>query len=193
MAEGALRGHPVTGPALERRPRLRGRLRAFRRDQRGTALVEFALIAPLLFLLLFGIIDFGRALDYYNQVTQLAGQGARAAVVNRNPDGTAITSGFSLQNQLATQYTAQPELKNGIVVCILGPLPTKVGDPVTVRVKFHFKFLPLIGLAGSALGGLNLSSTQTERAEVVPAGGVNYAVGNQNGQNPPPGAPGSCS
>ena len=83
MAEGALTGRPVTGPALERHPRPRGRLRAFRRDERGTALVEFALIAPLLFLLLFGIIDFGRALDYYNQVTQLAGQGARAAAVNR--------------------------------------------------------------------------------------------------------------
>ena len=54
--------------------------------------MEFALIAPLLFLLLFGIIDFGRALDYYNQVTQLAGQGARAAAVNRNPDGSPITS-----------------------------------------------------------------------------------------------------
>ena len=88
MVEGALRGHPVTGQAPAERPRPRGRFRALRRDQRGTALVEFALIAPLLFLLLFGIIDFGRALDYYNQVTQLAGQGARAAAVNRNPDGT---------------------------------------------------------------------------------------------------------
>jgi Flp pilus assembly protein TadG len=169
----------VTGRP-ERRPRPHGRLRAFRRDQRGTALVEFALIAPLLFLLLFGIIDFGRALDYYNQVTQLAGQGARAAVVNRNPDGTAITSGSSLQNQLVTQYTAQPELKNGEVVCIVGPLPQKVGDPVTVKVSYQFKFLPLVGLAGGALGGLNLTSTQTERAEVIPPSGVNYAAVNQN-------------
>jgi len=179
MVEGALRGHPVTEPVLEQHPRPRGRFRAFRRDQRGTALVEFALIAPLLFLLLFGIIDFGRALNYYNQVTQLAGQGARAAVVNRNPDGTAITSGSSLQNQLVTQFTAQPELKNGEVVCIVGPVPTNVGDPVTVKVSYQFHFLPLIGLAGSALGGLNLSATETQRAEVVPPG---YAAVNQNGQ-----------
>jgi Flp pilus assembly pilin Flp len=179
MVEGALRGRPVTEPAPEQHPRPRARLRAFRRDERGTALVEFALIAPLLFLLLFGIIDFGRALNYYNQVTQLAGQGARAAVVNRNPDGTAITSGSSLQQQLATQYTAQPELKNGIVVCIVGPLPTKVGDPVTVKVSYQFHFLPLVGLAGQALGGLNLSATETQRAEVVPPA---YATGNQNGQ-----------
>ena len=64
MVEGALRGRPVTEPALEQHPRPRGRFRGFRRDERGTALVEFALIAPLLFLLLFGIIDFGRALNY---------------------------------------------------------------------------------------------------------------------------------
>ena len=179
MVEGALRGHPVTEPALEWHPRPRGLFRALRRNERGTALVEFALIAPLLFLLLFGIIDFGRALNYYNQVTQLAGQGARAAVVNRNPDGTAITSGSSLQNQLVTQFTAQPELKNGEVVCIVGPLPTNVGDPVTVKVSYQFHFLPLIGLAGSALGGLNLSATETQRAEVVPPG---YAAVNQNGQ-----------
>jgi Flp pilus assembly protein TadG len=178
MVEGALRGHPVTGPASDRHPRPRGRLHAFRRDERGTALVEFALIAPFLFLILFGIIDFGRALNYYNQVTQLAGQGARAAAVNRNPDGTAITSGSSLQNQLVTTYTAQPELKNGEVVCIT-QVPTNVGDPVTVKVSYRFHFLPLVGAAAGALGGLTLSSTETERAEVVPR---TYATGDQTGQ-----------
>jgi hypothetical protein len=178
VAEEAPRGRPVTGPAYEGRPRPRGRLRLFRRDERGTALVEFALIAPFLFLLLFGIIDFGRALDYYNQVTQLAGQGARAAAVNRNPDGTGITSGSSLQNQLVQKYTAQPELKNGVVVCIVPPLPTKAGDPVTVRVSYQFHFLPLIGAAAHALGGLTLSSTETQRAEIVPP---SYAAVDQNG------------
>jgi hypothetical protein len=133
-------------------------------------------------------------------VTQLAGQGARAAVVNRNPDGSAVGTAtlscpanqWTIQCQLATQYTAQPELKRGIVVCIT-QVPAQVGDPVTVKVKYHFTFLPLVGLAASALGGLDLTSTQTERAEVVPAGGVSYAIGNQNGQNPPAGQPGSCS
>jgi Flp pilus assembly protein TadG len=130
-------------------------------------------------LILFGIIDFGRALNYYNQVTQLAGQGARAAAVNTMPDGTNITSGTALQTALVNA-TGQPELKNGEIVCVVGPLPTAVGQPVTVKVSYQFHFLPLVGLAGAALGGLNLSSTQTERAEVVPASGVSYAAVNQN-------------
>jgi Flp pilus assembly protein TadG len=180
MAEGAPRGRPVKAPASDGNPRPRGRLRALRREEGGTALVEFALIAPFLFLLLFGIIDFGRALNYYNQVTQLAGQGARAAAVNTMPDGTTITSGTALQTALVNA-TGQPELKNGEIVCIKSPLPTAVGQPVTVKVSYQFHFLPLVGAAAGALGGLNLSATETERAEVVPAGGVSYAAGNQNG------------
>jgi Flp pilus assembly protein TadG len=178
----------VTTPAPKRPPRPRGRrLRALRRDQRGTALVEFALIAPLLFLLLFGIVDFGRALDYYNQLTQLAGQGARTAAVNRNPDGTALSNAnlYSIQHQLATTYTAQPELRNSsnYFVCITH-VPSGPGDYVTVRTSFKFNFIPLVGVAAGALGGLTLSSTQTERAEIAPVdtnGSPTYAAGNQNG------------
>jgi TadE-like protein len=182
MVEGALRGRPVTGQDPEEHPRPRGQIRALRRNERGTALVEFALIAPLLFLLLFGIIDFGRALNYYNQVAQLAGQGARAAAVNRMPNGASIPASptTAFQSQLATD-AAQPELRAGVVVCIVGPLPTNVGDPVTVKVSYQFHFLPLISAAAKALGGsVTLSDTQTERAEVVPP---SYSTGDQTGSN----------
>ena len=81
-----------------------------------------------------------------------------------------------------TQYTAQPELKNGEIVCIT-QVPAHVGDPVTVKVSYHFKFLPLVGLAGGALGGLDLTSTQTVRAEVVPPGGVSYAANKDQNNN----------
>ena len=184
MVEGVLRGRPVTEPASRRLPRPRGLVSALRRSERGTALVEFALIAPLLFLLIFGIVDFGRALDYYNQVTQLAGQGARAAAVNRNPDGTPVNGNFSIQQQLAGQYTTQPELKNGVVACITH-VPSGAGDYVTVRVSYKFHFLPLISAAAHALGGtLDLVATETQRAEtaaVDTSGTPTYALGNQKG------------
>jgi Flp pilus assembly protein TadG len=155
-------------------------------SERGTALVEFALIAPLLFLLLFGIVDLSRALDYYNQLTQLAGQGARAAAVNRNPDGTALSSSnkFSIQQQLVNNYTKQPELKNGEVICIMSPVPTNPGDPVTVKASYHFNFIPLVGAAAHAFGGITLSATETQRAAAAPvdtSGNATYAAGNQNG------------
>jgi Flp pilus assembly protein TadG len=49
--------------------------------QRGAAAVEFALIASLLFILLFGIIEMGRVLFYWNTATEATRLGARLAVV----------------------------------------------------------------------------------------------------------------
>lgn len=177
MAEEALRGGSMKVPTQRRSPRPRAHLRAFRRDERGQALVEFALVLPILLALIIGILDFGRALDYYNQVTQLAGQGARAAAVNRMPDGTAITSGSALQAQLVNTYTAQPELKKGVTVCIT-QLPAQVGDPVTVKVSYNFNFIPFLGTR-LGFSNIDLTSTQTERAEAVPP---SYTKTNQSGQ-----------
>jgi len=147
------------------------------RSERGTAVVEFALVAPILFLLVFGILDFGRALNYYNDLTQLAGQGARAAAVNRNPDGTAIGQATgtvddadcgnelnSIQCQLANFYPTTNELKSGIHVCIPSA-PAAIGDPVTVHATYRFNFTD--GLFGFT--SINLSATQTERAEATPS------------------------
>jgi hypothetical protein len=54
-----------------------------RGDRRGQALVEFALILPILVLLLVGIFDFGRAIYAYSTVNNAARQGARLAIVDQ--------------------------------------------------------------------------------------------------------------
>lgn len=51
------------------------------RAQRGVAAVEFGLISVVLFSLLFGAIEFGRLLFYWNATTEAARLGARVAVV----------------------------------------------------------------------------------------------------------------
>jgi Flp pilus assembly protein TadG len=136
-------------------------LSALRREQRGTAVVEFALIAIPLFLIVFGILDFGRALNYYNDVTQLAGQGARAAAVNTNIDGTTADGNFQAILGAAND---SPELKNKVQVCI-SSVPTQVGQPVTVSVKYRFHFTALI-----ASIPITLRATQSERSEVANPG-----------------------
>ena len=139
------------------------------RNERGTAVVEFALVSIPLFLLVLGIVDFGRALNYYNNLTQLAAQGARSAAVDRNPDGTGPPTATSIQSTLVTKYTSSPELKkasNHVIVCITD-VPAKVGDPVTVKTTYAFHFIPFIGHASGALT-LGLKASSTQRAEVVP-------------------------
>ena len=51
-----------------------------RRGQESQALIEFALISPLLLLLIFGVIDIGRAVFYYDTLNHAAREGARAAI-----------------------------------------------------------------------------------------------------------------
>lgn len=50
------------------------------RGQSSQALIEFALVSPVLLLLLFGIIDIGRAVFYYDTVNHAAREGARIIV-----------------------------------------------------------------------------------------------------------------
>ena len=59
---------------------MRNRIVSLRRED-GQALVELALVIPLLLILLFGIVDFGMALNQYNNTTNLANIGARYAMV----------------------------------------------------------------------------------------------------------------
>ena len=56
------------------------RSRSRRAGQSSQALIEFALISPVLLLLLFGIIDIGRAVFYYDTVNHAAREGARVSV-----------------------------------------------------------------------------------------------------------------
>src|SRR5438093_5271829 len=101
-------------------------------DERGVALVEFALVLPLVLLLLFGMIDVGKALNYWNDETHLANEAARYAVVNRNP-GPDSTLNDSIRRQADSS-----ELRNGGTSSIASPrvqicfwVPNPVGHSAT--------------------------------------------------------------
>ena len=64
-----------------------GRPRA-RASSRGQSLVEFALVIPIIVLLIAVFIEIGRAVYSFNTIANAARQGARVAVVNQLPDVT---------------------------------------------------------------------------------------------------------
>jgi Flp pilus assembly protein TadG len=70
-----------------------------RNKQRSQALIEFALVSPVLLLLLFGIIDIGRAIFYYDTLNHAAREGARVAVraSNQLPGNSDVLSTVSGQ------------------------------------------------------------------------------------------------
>jgi Flp pilus assembly protein TadG len=152
-------------------------------DERGTSLVEFALILPLLLLILFGVLDFGKAFNYRNDQTHLAAEGARWAVVNSNPGGGTL-------QEYIQQQADSAELRTNAQVCISFPTNSEtgtsgqVGDPVNVTVKSDYNWIPF--LASGSGGGLNLPTTisgsATMRLEAQP---TNFSPG--------PGGTGSCT
>ena len=58
-------------------------------DRRGTAALEMALASPVMFLLVFGIIQSGRALWLQNLLTYSVAEAARCATINQTACGTA--------------------------------------------------------------------------------------------------------
>jgi Flp pilus assembly protein TadG len=67
--------------------------------QRSQALIEFALVSPVLLLLLFGIVDIGRAIFYYDTINHAAREGARTAVraSNQLPTNADVLTTVSTQ------------------------------------------------------------------------------------------------
>jgi Flp pilus assembly protein TadG len=124
------------------RPPARGRTA---RD-RGSAAVEFALVLPILLLILFGIIDFGRALNAQIELTGAARDGARLAAL-----------GYPEAAVQARVAAAAPSL-SGVTATVAASCPPGAGPAADaqVDVSYPFSFITPIGAIASLVGGLHL-------------------------------------
>jgi hypothetical protein len=128
------------------------------RDERGQSLVEFAVVLPLVLLVLLGIMDFGKAFNYWITENQVAAEGARRAAVNL---GAA-----TLQDYVRSQIKVK-ELHDNAKICVTfpnGSTKNKVGDPVKVTVAIKYLWLPVLKRFGH-VGSLTLRNTATMRLE----------------------------
>jgi Flp pilus assembly protein TadG len=121
-------------------------------SQSGQAMVEFALVLPILLVLLLGMLDFGKSFNYWIDETHLANEGARWAAVNKNPGAGTLQQ--YIQGQADTV-----ELRNGgtaqvaapAKVCISLPNGTgNAGDPIEVSVSINYNWL---GFLRTQIGG----------------------------------------
>jgi hypothetical protein len=144
-------------------------------SERGVALVEFALVAPVFMLMLLAMIDMGKAFNYWIDNTHLANAGARLAVVNFQPPG-----GISLQEYV--RRTADTgELRSGgttsipggggsgVSICVSYPGTGRaVGQPVRFTVTATYHWIPLVGGNIGALS-TKIRGTAEMRAEQTPS------------------------
>jgi Flp pilus assembly protein TadG len=105
--------------------------RSCRRNRKGAAVVEFAVVAPVFFLLVFGIIEYGRMVMVQQLITNASREGARRAVL----DGATTAEVTTVVNN----YLASGGIKGATVTVTPNPPTTAVyGAPVTVAVGVPF-------------------------------------------------------
>ncbi len=117
-------------------------------SDRGTAAVEFALVLPVLLLIVFGIIDFGRALNAQISLTGAAREGVRLAALGY-PDA-------AIQARVAA---AAPSL-SGVTATVVASCGAGAGpaEDAQVDVSYQFSFITPIGAIASFIGGSGLGA-----------------------------------
>ncbi len=141
------------------------------KNNRGQAIVETALSIIILFLVVFGITEFGRAMYIKNMLNNAARAGARAAAVTSNLTTTSTTySDFSVNNCNSTTdpikqkicqgifYITDNDRKNNVSATLnvtSANSTAQSGDTVTVTVQYsNFNsFVPNLIKIGKSLIG----------------------------------------
>jgi TadE-like protein len=133
-------GAAVPGCAQPARPRFR----TSPRGDRGVAAVEFALVLPLLLLMVFGTVDFGYLVNRNTMVNNATREGAREAIFN--PDVAAIEARVrSVTPTLdQTQLTVDVDCRDALGVACPGisfDSEWEPGGSVIVTVDYVHDFL----------------------------------------------------
>jgi Flp pilus assembly protein TadG len=121
------------------------------RKERGAAAVEFAIILPVLFLVVAGIIDFGRYFFVQIQLTNAAREGARAAIVLPNPTAADLTT---IRQRALAATAGVPSAAATIVASCSSASPSNA----TVQVSAPFAWIllgPAVRMAHGTFSGVN--------------------------------------
>jgi TadE-like protein len=134
------------------------------KTQRSQAMPEFALVAPVLFLIIFGIFDFGRGIFAYAAIQTAANEAARVAIQGENSLG-----GTAPYQPPTSDMAAQAAIKNvaGITLteagsgqapggtCLNGPIVTSWAGFANVGVIYITDPETVPSPAGGPAGGYN--------------------------------------
>jgi Flp pilus assembly protein TadG len=118
--------------------------------------VEFALLLPVLILLIMGVLDFARAFNVMQVVTNAAREGARSGIIPTNTSG-------DVTNTVNTYLASAGQAGCNTAGANLGSAGN-AGDTVTVTVTCPFQTLTGTLIPGWS-GTFNLSQTATMRHE----------------------------
>jgi Flp pilus assembly protein TadG len=122
------------------------------KDQQGAGVVEFAIIAPLFAMLLFGLVEFGLAMYNKGVVTNASREGARFGVVYSTPRKTDAEIITKVQ-----EYLTKSGFKDTATINVTGAQGTS-GNPLNVTVTYPYNFQVLPNFVCGMIGSLVLNA-----------------------------------
>ena len=132
-----------------------------KKNEQGQAVVEFAVILPVLLLILFAILQFGVVFNNYIQVTAAAREGARKAAVSRTAGNCAAVQALAT----SAARTAAPGLdQSKMAVTVTATCTNNAYAPGT-DTKVTVTYPYAISIIGRVVASGNLSSATTMREE----------------------------
>jgi Flp pilus assembly protein TadG len=135
------------------------KIRRLRRDSRGQALLEFALILPVLLLLVLGIVEFGRAWNLAQMMSDVAREGTRRAVI-----ADQFATEQSVKDFMALKLETAGVPIEAITITFSqegAQWHPPTGDPQTATITIPYSWM----FFGKAFKPITLTSSFTMRME----------------------------
>jgi Flp pilus assembly protein TadG len=130
-----------------------------RLQRKGAAAVEFAVVAPVFVLLVFGMIEYGRMVMVQQVITNASREGARRAIL----DGVSASD---VQTTVTTYLTNGTVTGATITLDPANPSSASAGQPVTVTVSVPYTAVSWLP-SPFFLGNATMTSSSTMRRESV--------------------------
>lgn len=131
------------------------------RSERGAALIEMALTLPLLLLVTMGAVEFGRAYQYWQVLTNAAREGARIAVLPGVNDD-------AVKDRVTTYMTAgRLNTPDAATITVTRNTALGAGTASTVVVDYPFTFIMLQPVAQLVAGGSAVGEPLTMSASAM--------------------------
>lgn len=128
----------------------------FRKTEKGQAVVEMALILPILLMLVFGIVEFGRILNTYMIVTEVSREAARKGSVG----GTDLEIRDTVRNQ-AVDSGLESSLIQDADIVITDPSSVKRARGTTLKVQVSYPVDIIAPVIGTLVGDPYIVTAQT--------------------------------
>lgn len=140
-----------------------------KRKRQGQALVEFALCLPILLLILFGIMDFGRMFLAQHTMTLAAQNATRAAIIPDTQiaqcDALIASSMNAIGYQAGDYVVTYSIVPGGVGAPITGTIDGSSGDTVRVEVQLQNGYQSLFPGLLPFMDGLNITGSTSMRHE----------------------------